>query len=186
MGFKGNNGNLRMEKIIIVAVADNGVIGNGPNEIPWRKTKGDREKYSADMDRFVDLTRHNAITMGRETYLSIPRKFRPLDKGRTSIVLTSQRYIENGRGGVEGGMWIASSLDESEEIVKQRGHDKLFLAGGVRVYKEGLKIANRMEITRIKGEFEGDKRFPEVDWNQWNKIGERDQEDLYFVSYLRK
>lgn len=154
-----------MRIVIIAAVGRNGVIGID-NRLPWR--------IPEDLARFKELTMGNAIVMGRSTFESIGR---PLP-GRTNIVLT--RRDDWSHEGVR----VAGSLDESLDIAEEEGQD-VFISGGAEVYREALKIADRMELTEVEEEPEGDTVFPSVDWSEWRETSRETRGGFAFVTYDR-
>jgi dihydrofolate reductase len=135
---------------IIAAVSENNVIGRDGG-LPWR--------LSADLARFKRLTMGHAIIMGRRTWESIGR---PLP-GRTSIVISRQ---SNWR--TEGAS-VAGSLDAALEVARQSDVDQseVFVIGGAAVYALALPRAERLYLTRVHADVEGDVEFPAVDWNAW-------------------
>lgn len=158
-----------MKIVIIAAVAQNGVIGRD-GKIPWR--------IPSDMANFVESTKGHPVIMGRKTYESIPEKFRPLDRGRTNIVIT--RHPEKVTFSTEG-IHLASSLREAIKIASC--FDKgVFIAGGSEIYREALPLANTLLLTTVCAEVEGDTKFPEInEEDYWFKFygpemkGEKDQ-----------
>lgn len=129
---------------IIVAVADNGVIGRD-DELPWR--------LSADLRRFKALTMGHHLVVGRKTWESIGH---PLP-GRRMLVLT------RGEPELPDGVEPVGSLDEAVDRARRAGDDELFVGGGAAVYEAALERADRLYLTRVHAEVEGDVRFPEVD-----------------------
>ncbi|MEM8679028.1 MAG: dihydrofolate reductase [Planctomycetota bacterium] len=131
---------------IIVAVAENGVIGVD-GELPWH--------LSRDLQRFKRLTMGHAIIMGRKTYDSIDR----LLPGRQTIVVTRNRSWE-----LPGGI-VRHDLPAA---VQAAGDDpEPFVIGGASLYALALPLANRLYLTRVAAQVEGDVTFPEVDWTRW-------------------
>ena len=131
---------------IIVAVSENGVIGND-NKLIWN--------LPLDLKHFKAMTYGHHVIMGRKTYDSIGE---PLPN-RTNIVISRQSDLE-----IEGCL-CAGSLDEALAMVKD--DDNPFICGGAEIYKEALAVANRMYLTRVHAEFEGDTHFPEFDESVW-------------------
>ncbi len=144
-----------MKLSIIVAVAKNGVIGRDGG-LPWR--------LSADLRRFKRLTMGHAILMGRKTWESIGR---PLP-GRTSIVISGQADYSPGHEEV----LVASSVEQALEMADGCGKDEAFVIGGAQIYSTTLPHADRLLITRVQAEVEGDVFFPEVAWDQWRLLEE--------------
>ena len=141
-----------MKLSLIVAISENAVIGRG-GELPWH--------LAADLRRFKRLTMGHAILMGRKTWESIGRAL----PGRTSIVITRQTDYQTG----DDKTLLASSLDEALKIASQADceQDHLFIIGGAAIYEMALPRADRLYVTRIHANVEGDVSFPPVDWSQW-------------------
>ena len=133
---------------IIVAMAENCVIGRA-NGLPW--------KLSSDLKRFKSLTMGHHIVMGRKTYESIGR----LLPGRTTVIVSRQEGYT-----VEGAV-VVSSLEEAIAL-----SDDLFVIGGGQIYEQALPLADRIYLTRVQVEVEGDTYFPEVDWAGWRRVEE--------------
>ncbi len=132
---------------IIVATAKNRVIGVN-NTLPWHLPE--------DLKRFRALTTGHHIIMGRKTYDSLGR----LLPGRTTVIVTRNQAYK-----VEGAI-VVHSL---EDAIAACGDDQeVFLIGGAELYQDGLKLANKLYITEIDAEYEGDAFFPEFDLSEWN------------------
>ena len=154
-----------MNLSILVAVAENGVIGR-EGQLPWH--------LSSDLRRFKRLTMGRAILMGRKTWESIGR---PLP-GRTSIVLSRQANYQSGHDGV----LVATNLDEALSQARRSvattdaetnaEADEAFIIGGARIYEMCLPRADRLLVTRVHAQIEGDVHFPQVDWNAWQLLEE--------------
>lgn len=150
-----------MNLSIIVAVAENGVIGR-EGGLPWH--------LSSDLRRFKRLTMGHAILMGRKTWESIGR---PLP-GRTSIVISRQADYQPGHDGV----LVVTNLDEALALARRHNAesdvetDEAFLIGGARIYDMSLPHANRLLVTRVHAEIEGDVYFPQIDWSNWKLLEE--------------
>ena len=141
-----------MKLSLIVAVAENGVIGRD-GELPWH--------LAADLRRFKRLTMGHAIVMGRKTWESIGR---PLP-GRTSIIITRQTDYDLGNSRV----LVARGLDEALELARKADceQNQIFIIGGAAIYEDTLPRADRLYLTRVHAPVEGDVRFPTIDWSQW-------------------
>jgi len=134
-----------MPVTLIAAVARNGVIG-ADNRLPWR--------LPADLAYFKKQTMGKTVLMGAATWRSIGR---PLP-GRRNVVLS--RSMEMAPEGCE----LVRSV---EEALRLYGDGELMVIGGAEVYRQFLPHADRMLITEIGAEFEGDVRFPDFDRNEW-------------------
>ncbi|MEM9294051.1 MAG: dihydrofolate reductase [Acidobacteriota bacterium] len=156
---------------VVVAVAENGVIGRG-GELPWR--------LSRDLRHFKELTWGHWLLMGRKTFQSIGR---PLP-GRETVVLSRQGF------GAEG-VNVVPSLKAALERVP--AGQRAFVVGGAAVYAEALPFASRLHWTAVHGEPKGDVLFPAVDWERWelewqqaHGADERHDFDFTFRRYRRR
>ena len=134
---------------IIVAIAQNGTIGD-KNALLWH--------IKEDMRFFRTTTSGHPVIMGRKTFESLGSK--PLPK-RTNIVITrADREFE--------GALTAHSL---EEAIRMAGEDEeIFIMGGAQIYREALSVVDRMYITHVERDYEGDTSFPEIDYSAWKEI----------------
>jgi dihydrofolate reductase len=134
---------------LIAAVARNRVIGIN-NTLPWHLPE--------DLKRFRALTTGHHIIMGRKTYESLNR----LLPGRTTVIVS-----RNPDYSVPGAL-TATSLRRAVEIC---GNDEeAFLIGGAELYLDGLKLANKLYLTEIDAEFEGDVFFPAINFAEWQEV----------------
>ncbi len=134
---------------VIAALAANGTIGKD-NALPWR--------LPADLKRFKELTLGHTVVMGRKTYESIGR---PLP-GRRNLVIT------RNRGYSAPGCEVMHSLDAA--IAACLGTQALFVIGGAELYREALPRAQRLELTEIRADFDGDSVFPEFRKDEWREV----------------
>lgn len=157
---------------IIVAIAQNGTIGD-KNSLLWH--------IKEDMRFFRTTTSGHPVIMGRKTFESLGSK--PLPK-RTNIVITrADREFE--------GALTAHSL---QEAIRMAGEDEeIFIMGGAQIYREALAVADRMYITHVERDYEGDTAFPEIDYSQWKLVdvvrherGEEYESPFEFRTYDRK
>jgi len=142
---------------IIAAVADNGVIGRD-NDLPWH--------LPADLKRFKKLTTGHHMIMGRRTWDSIG--CRPLP-GRPTIVMTRHPSYVAERA------QVAHTLAEAFDLVAD-GEDEVFIAGGEAIYRMALESTDRIYLTRIHAEFDGDTHFPDLDGSEWRVVSEERHE----------
>ena len=158
---------------IIVAIAANNAIGKD-NDLLWH--------ISDDLKRFKRLTENHFIIMGKRTYYSLP--IRPLPK-RTNMVITdiAEEQIDN--------CLMAYSINDS--IKKMDAEKENFIIGGGSIYKQFMPLANKLYITRVHQDFEGDTFFPEISLNEWKleeKIDINDDNQNNFTytfeTYVRK
>lgn len=140
---------------IIVAIAQNGTIGDN-NSLLWH--------IKEDMRFFRTTTSGHAVIMGRKTFESLGSK--PLPKRKNIVITRSDLTFE--------GALTAHSLDEA--IAMAEGDEEMFIIGGAQIYRAALAVADRMYITRVERDYEGDTSFPEVDYSQWQLVSEERHE----------
>ncbi|MDE5549060.1 MAG: dihydrofolate reductase [Clostridia bacterium] len=129
---------------IIVAISKNGVIGKD-GKLPWSLVE--------DMKRFKRLTMGGTVIMGANTYKEIGK---PL-AGRLNVILSSTIKVD------EENVVVLPSLKQAIEYSKSAGCDKeIFICGGEGVYKEAIDIADRLYITHIDAQIDGDRFFPPI------------------------
>lgn len=150
---------------IIVAMTEERVIGKD-NKLPWHLPE--------DLTNFKKLTLDNTIIMGRKTYESIPKKFRPLANRNNMVVSRTMP--------TEAGIDICPSLEEALTIAQSYGKE-IFIAGGASIYQQILPIADRMYISQIKKNYPGDSYFPEFDQQNWKVAAEQDFTEFKLIIY---
>jgi dihydrofolate reductase len=142
-----------MRVSIIVAVAENGVIGRG-GKLPWH--------LSDDLRRFKKLTTGHAIIMGRRTWESIGRVL----PGRRMLIISRQAGY---RAGVEG-VSVAESLSDALDAAAAAADSEAFIIGGAELYREALARADRLYVTRVHAAVDGDTRFPTDALDGWRRV----------------
>jgi dihydrofolate reductase len=152
---------------LIVAMAQNGVIGRG-NALPWR--------LPADLKRFREFTLGKPILMGRKTYESIGH---PLP-GRANLVLTRDRLWQ------ASGVIAVHSVEEA--LLQTRTCDELVAIGGAEIYRLLLPLARRIYLTHVHADVPGDTYFPAFDPGQWDDLDYRtlpaDDRHAYPVTFV--
>ncbi|WP_295623610.1 dihydrofolate reductase [uncultured Nitrosomonas sp.] len=138
---------------ILVAMAKNRVIGRN-NQLPWH--------LPADLKHFKFLTMGQIIVMGRKTYESIGRSL----PGRENIIITRQLGYEIPGATVVNSLQDALLICEESSTISRES----FIIGGENLYRQTLGICQRMYITEIQSDFEGDIFFPEFDRSDWEEI----------------
>ena len=137
----------------IAAMAKNRVIGKD-NRIPWY--------LSSDLKYFKRTTLHHHIIMGRKSFQSIGK---PLPK-RTNIIVTRDPYF------TASNVLIARSIEEALAIAEEYGEEEVFIIGGGQIYEQSLPYWDRLYLTRVDTEVQGDVYFPELDMEQWALVSE--------------
>lgn len=168
----------RPEIVIHVAAAANGVIGR-EGGLPWR--------LSTDLKRFKALTTGKPVVMGRRTWDSLGR---PLPN-RFNIVVTRDPAFR-----AEGAA-VADSLDEALELARNRaaedGADQISVIGGGEIFRLALPLAERLYVTHVLADIDGDTYFPPVDRAVWQETacedvpaGEKDSHPTRHCVYARR
>jgi dihydrofolate reductase len=152
---------------IVAAVGRNGVIGVDGG-LPWH--------LPDDLRRFKEVTIGHVLVMGRKTYESIGR---PLP-GRTTVVVTRR---PGWRPGVDG-VLVAHSVADAVETARTVD-DEVFVVGGAEVYAAALPLTDRLALTFVDAEPEGDTFFPAVDWDDWRETARHSGDGWAQVDYER-
>jgi len=146
---------------MIVAASENNVIGVD-GDLPWH--------LSADLKRFKKLTMGHHIIMGRKTFDSIGR----LLPGRTTVIVTRQPDFQ-----FEGAV-IAHSVEQAIELAAE--DDCPFIVGGAQIYSLAMPLVNRLFLTRVHCQVQGDTVLPEIDWTAWKlESSEKGEEEVEFT-----
>ena len=167
-----------MEIVLIVAVADNGVIG-ADGRIPWR--------LKSDQQRFKAITFGKPVVMGRKTFVSLKR---PLP-GRTNIVLTRDREFRAAGAVVADSFEAAYAVAYGDAL--RRGVGEIAVIGGSEIYAQWMDKAARLEITEAHFNPAGDTRLAPIDRGVWQEVtrerhpaGPEDSADFSYVTYRRR
>ncbi|MFB5660820.1 dihydrofolate reductase [Alteribacillus sp. HJP-4] len=136
---------------LVAALDKNRVIGKD-NEMPWH--------LPADLKHFKETTSGHTIMMGRRTYESIGRAL----PNRRNIVLTSNKSFR------AAGCELIHSFEDLKKLAQ--GKEEIFVIGGETIFKEMLPLADKMNLTFIEEEFDGDTYFPSWDDDEWIKVSE--------------
>jgi dihydrofolate reductase len=142
-----------MRLSLIAAVAANGVIGRA-GQLPWH--------LSDDLRRFKQLTIGHTIVMGRRTWESIGRAL----PGRRTVVVSRQADYRVDTEGVQ----VATCLTDALRMADSAGDDEVFVVGGAALYREALDSADRLYLTRVRANVEGDTYFPDIQWGEWQLV----------------
>lgn len=156
-----------MKIAAIVAMDKNRVIGQN-GTLPWH--------LPADLKRFKELTTGFSVVMGRNTYFSLPDKFRPLPN-RNNIVVTSDPTKLKDEG-VE----TFKTPEAAIEACKQRGEDKVWIIGGSQLYASTVDLWDELHLTLVKAEHEGDAYFPNFE-DRLELVESEEQEGCIFQIY---
>jgi dihydrofolate reductase len=167
-----------MEFVLIVAAADNGVIGAG-GAIPWR--------LKSDQQRFKAMTMSKPVVMGRKTFVSLRR---PL-AGRTNIIVTRDETFRAAGAVVTTSFAAARAVAEADAL--RRSVAEIAVIGGADIYAQAMEIADRLEITEVHAQPQGDTFFPRIEAGLWDEVarvrhpaGPDDSAAFSYVTYRRR
>jgi dihydrofolate reductase len=136
---------------IIVAHANRRIIG-GDNKLLWH--------LSDDLKKFKRITMGRFIIMGRKTWESIGK---PLP-GRTNVVISRNRDLQIRD------VLVFPSLGEAIEYAEEMSQEEVFIIGGEQIYRQAFPLADKLYLTVVKGSFDGDVYFPEIDPEKWSEV----------------
>ena len=167
-----------MEIVLIVAVAENGVIGRD-NAIPWR--------LKSDQERFKAITLNKPVVMGRKTFQSLRR---PLT-GRTNIVVTRDPNYRAAGAVVTTSFESARAVAHGDAL--RRFATEIAVIGGAEIYAQWMGSASRLEITEVHARPEGDTHLAAIDLAAWEEVarvrnpaGPDNSADFSYVTYRRR
>ena len=153
---------------LIVAIGKDNLIGKD-NVLPWH--------YKEDMNYFKKMTMGKKVIMGEQTFKSILSYIKKPLPGRTSVIATLTDYTYKD---------VEVTHDIIEYLKNFPKEEEIFIIGGKIIYDLTLDIADRLYITHVHKEYEGNVYFEEIDYSKYNVISKRDSEDLTFAIYERK
>lgn len=153
-----------MKIFIIAAMTSVGIIGKG-NELPWN--------IPAELKHFRQTTQGHTVIMGLRTYESIGR---PLPN-RYNIVL-SQQPVEIA------GVTVFHSVEQALQAAEKIDKD-VFIIGGAYTYAQFLPLADKLYLSYIKADYDGDVFFPPVDWSVWCEMERTEYDEFTVVVYER-
>lgn len=174
--------------ILIAAMAENRVIGRN-NAMPW--------SIRGNLAHFKEMTMGWPCIMGRKTWESLPKKPLP---GRLNIIISKTMQdlpgwpdgivtdstnilIETQQKKSFSNTKVCKSLQESIEYCSD--YEKIFICGGESIYNQAMPFANKIDLTLIRGQYEGDTFFPELD-DSWVKTGTVNFDDFSIITYNKK
>jgi dihydrofolate reductase len=174
----GVTGQNRIPIILVVAVAENGVIGRD-NQLPWR--------IKSDLKYFRAITMNKPVVMGRKTYASIGR---PLP-GRTNIIVSRRDDF------TATGVLVAPGIDQALAAARgdalRRGTNEIAIIGGTEIFNQVMPMADRLALTQVHAKPEGDTYFPPIDPAVWREIdrtpqsqGPDDEYGFTIINYGRR
>jgi dihydrofolate reductase len=158
-----------MELITVAAVAENGVIGRN-GELPWPSIPADKRQYR---NRIADWP----VILGRRAFDSMRADL----PGTAQIVLSrsaSEYDVESA--------YHAGGIDDAVATVEWLGSDRAYVIGGAGIYGLFQPVVDRMVLSRIPGEYDGDAYFLEWDVNEWTVVGRSPYDDFTLEEWVRE
>jgi len=157
-----------MELISVAAVAENGVIGRD-GELPWPSIPADKRQYR---NRIADWP----VILGRRTFDSMRE-----DLPGTAQVVLSRSVSEYDVGSAHH----AGGIDDAVATVESLGADRAYVIGGAGIYDLFQPVVDRMVLSRVPGEYDGDVYFPEWDANEWTVVDRTPYDDFTLEEWVR-
>ncbi|MCF7925947.1 MAG: dihydrofolate reductase [Candidatus Izimaplasma sp.] len=152
---------------LIVAMDKNRCIGKG-NKLPWH--------YKEDLQYFKKTTMNKTVIMGEKTFESILAYLKKPLPNRTSVIASKTHYAHKD----------CETTDNIVDYLKRFPKDQeIFIIGGKTIYDITLDLADRLYITHINKEFDGDVFFREIDYSKYKTIKKETNGDLTFAVYER-
>jgi len=163
---------VKSELTIIAAASTNNVIGFN-NKLIWN--------IPNDLKRFKELTLGHSVIMGRKTFESLPN---PLPKRRNIIITKNKDYSRNG-------IEVTSNIEDAIDLCK--GDSQPFIIGGGEIYSQTIEIVDKIELTRVYKDYQGDAFFPDIPLDKFeltnelvNYLDDDSSTKYSFLTYIRK
>lgn len=154
----------------VVAMAHNNVIGKS-NDLPWY--------LPADLKHFKDLTTGQSVIMGRKTFDSIMSRLgKPLPNRQNIVITRDNSYTQDG-------VTVAHSLEEAVELAASKD---VYIIGGAQIFDLAMPKFDRLYITEIDADIDGDTYFPQIDGNKYIEVSrehhDKDDKNQYGYSFV--
>ncbi len=158
-----------MKPVISIIVAHDNNLGIGKQgKLPWH--------ISSDLKRFKSLTINHPIIMGRKTHESIGRVL----PQRANIIITRNKNYSTKYSDPDRNIFIAHSLQKAINLAKAKDRQEIFIIGGGELYKQALPLADKLYITKVKGNFNCDTFFPTYQNFKLKKSQSNQEKNLSF------
>ena len=158
-------------RLHIVAAFDDDMNMGLDGKLPW--------KLKDDIKHLKKITYNNIIVMGKKTYDSIGKPF----KNRINVVFTSDKNIQSNE---KIGLYFVTNIHEYYMLLpKIKANRNIYVIGGRQIYKMFLPYADELIFTHVKGQFNGDIKFPGIDFNRWTPYHQIKNRD-FVIKYYKK
>jgi dihydrofolate reductase len=159
-----------MKLSLIAAVAKNGVIGD-KNGLPWY--------IPEDLKHYKEVTTGHTMVMGRKTFESILKALgKPLPNRKSVVITRNTDFV------APEGVLVFSNLDDALESVKNDG--EVFINGGGEIYNQTIDKVDKLYLTEVHEDKDGDVLFPEYNKDAWQEVKREDKDGFSWVEYERK
>lgn len=143
-----------MEIIAVAAIAENGIIGDGPT-LPWNRPE--------EVRRYRERVAEDTVVIGRRTFEMFENP-----PGARQLVLSRSGRIHD-----DPSVTFVESVEAAIDLARDEGASVLYVLGGAAIYEAFLPHYDRMLLSRIDGTYDGDAKFPEFDRNEWTLVEEQ-------------
>jgi len=158
-----------VELITVAAVAENGVIGRD-GELPWPSIPADKRQYRS---RIAE----SPVILGRRTF----------DSMRDDLPGTAQVVVSRSQSAFDvASAHHASGVDDAVETVEALGSDRAYVIGGAGIYELFQPVVDRMALSRVPGEYEGDTYFPEWETDDWRLVERTHYDEFILEEWVRE
>ena len=158
-----------MKLTIVAAVASNGVIGSH-NALPWY--------IPEDLKHFKQVTDGKVVLMGRNTFDSIMNRLHKPLPNRINVVITRNLELKLPEG-------VLAFRDVESALSFLSDRDEVMVAGGGQIFSQLMDKADKLILTEVHKEVDGDVLFPRVDKSVWKETTREDHDEFSFVEYIR-
>lgn len=157
-----------MPTTLIAAISKNNCIGKN-GDVPWH--------IPEDLEHFKRVTTGKIVLMGRKTWESIPKKYRPLSKRKNIVITRQSAYV------VPEEVEVYETVEAA--LAAHVGEDMMIVGGG-EIYAQTIDQADVLNITHVDQEVDGDAFFPKIDSSVWKEVSRNDRDGYAFVVYHKR
>lgn len=148
----------------IVAMAENRIIGRD-NTLIWHLPE--------DLKHFKKTTMGKPMVMGRKSFESLPG----ILPGRAHVIITRTPPADDADKNLYYAPSIKEAVTKAERLATGQGQDEIFITGGGEIYKQTLSMLDRLYLTLVHQDYEGDTSFPKINWDDWDIVDTEEHEE---------